>query len=222
MGLLDGATIVRFAHAYESGGGLEQYLADLNLALGQRRRLTIVQMQMSTDSARLQETEERIGRARLIKVPMWVKPESKHAAINSAAPNARENFKSAVRKRLLFAPPVYHGFTRRYLKNWTVPRRAGEPDGAGAKFQEILGRFPVDLVVLLSSGGADASEILAAAEQAKIPAALVHHFANDRFKSLAICRQTMSAAAVGGVCGDMDLPGRYLRQRFTNLSGWRH
>jgi len=215
-GRLDGLTIVRFAHAYESGGGLEQYLADVNLALGQRQRLTIVQMQMTTDSTRLQETGEIIGQSRLIKIPLWVKAESKHAAINSAAPGVRANIKAALRNRFLFAPPVYYTFTKRYLKHWTVPRRAGEPDGASAKFQEILGRFPVDLVVLHSSGGADTSEILTVAERAKVPAALVHHFANDRFKSLAICRQTMSARAVGGVCG-VDVPD-YLQQRFANLS----
>ena len=215
-GHLTGKTIVRFAHAYESGGGLEQYLTDVNRALGQRQRLTIIQMQMTTDQNRLQESEEIVGQARVIKIPLWVKAESKHAAINSHEPTGKERLKAALRDQFLFAAPVYHAFTKHYLRNWIVPRRAGEPDGAGKKFQEITARFSVDLVVLHSSGGADASEILAEAERAKIPAAIVHHFANDRFKSLAICRQTMSARTVGGVCG-VTVPN-YLQSRFANLS----
>lgn len=215
-GLLTGKTIVRFAHAYESGGGLEQYLTDLNRALGQRQRLTIIQIQMTTDQNRLQESEEMVGQARVIKIPLWVKAESKHAAINSHEPSGKERLKAAIRDQFLFAAPVYHTLTKHYLKNWIVPRRAGEPDDAGKKFQEITARFSVDLVVLHSSGGADASEILAEAERAKIPGAIVHHFANNRFKSLAICRQTRSAKAVGGVCG-VAVPN-YLQSRFTNLS----
>jgi glycosyltransferase involved in cell wall biosynthesis len=215
-GRLDGLTILRFAHAYESGGGLEQYLADLNFALGRRSRVTIVQMQLTTDRARLNETEEKTGGARVVKIPLWVKAESKHAAINAPPPGAWENCKAALRRRLLFTPVVYQALTKRCLKNWRVPRRAGEPDGAGAKFQELLGRFQVDLVVLHSSGGADASEIFSAAARAKIPAVMIHHFANDRFQSLALCRQAMQAGAVGGVCG-VAVPD-YLRGRFTNLS----
>ena len=136
-GHLTGKTIVRFAHAYESGGGLEQYLTDVTRALGQRQRLTIIQMQMTTDQNRLQESEEIVGQARVIKIPLWVKAESKHAAINSHEPTGKERLKAALRDQFLFAAPVYHAFTQHYLRNWIVPRRAGEPAGAGKNFQEI-------------------------------------------------------------------------------------
>ena len=105
-GRLDGLTILRFAHAYESGGGLEQYLADLNLALGRRNRLTIVQIQLTTDRTRLNETEEKIDESRLIKIPLWVKPESKHEAINGTPNDTVESIKAALRNRLLFASVV--------------------------------------------------------------------------------------------------------------------
>ena len=215
-GRLDDWTVVRFAHAYESGGGLEQYLADLNRALGQRNRMTIVQMQMTTDRSRLTESMEEIGGSRLVKIPMWVQAESKHESINATKPALLEKCKASFRQRVLFAPVVYRSFTRGTLKRWQVPRRAGEPDGAGARFQEILGRFPVKLVVLHSSGGADVSEILAVAEQSKIPAVIVHHFANDRLMSMAMGRQIIQVKAVGGVCG-VDVP-RFLRSQFSNLA----
>lgn len=215
-GRLDDLTIVRFAHAYESGGGLEQYLADLNLALGRRNRLTTIQIQLTTNQKKLSETEETIGESRLVKIPLFVNEASKHAAINSAPHDRNEQFKEALRNRFLFAPAIYNSLTKRYLKHWKVPRRAGEPDGAGEKFQELLRRFHVDFAVLHSCGGADASEILSATESAKIPALLVHHFANDRLKSFAIARQTTQVTGVGGVCG-VDVPD-YLRGKFSNLS----
>jgi glycosyltransferase involved in cell wall biosynthesis len=215
-GRLEGVTLLRFAHAYESGGGLEQYLADLNLALGQRQRLTIVQIQLTTDRTQLHETEETIGATRLIKVPLWVPAESKHEAINGTANDTRENLKAALRNRLLFTPPVFRAFTKRYLRRWQPTRRAGEPSGAGEKFAELLVRFQIDLVVIHSSGGADAAEILSQAAHAKIPAVIVHHFANDRLKSLAIGQQSLQARGVGGVCG-LAVP-EYLQPQFTNLS----
>jgi len=46
-GPLDGVTILRFAHAYGSGGGTERYLDDLNRALLARNAMTIVQIQLS-------------------------------------------------------------------------------------------------------------------------------------------------------------------------------
>lgn len=215
-GRLDDLVIVRFAHAYESGGGLEQYLADLNLALGRRNRLTTLQIQLTTDRTRLNETEEQSGGSKLIKIPLWVKADSKHAAIKGTPPHRNEQIKNVLRNHFLFAPAIYHSLTKHGLKVWKVPRRAGEPDGAGAKFQELLRRFPVDLVVLHSSGGADASEILSRAQSAKVPALLVHHFANDRLKSLAIGRQAAQAAGVGGVCG-VNAPD-YLHGKFSNVS----
>jgi glycosyltransferase involved in cell wall biosynthesis len=215
-GRLDGLTIVRFGHAYESGGGLEQYLADLNLALGRRNRLTTIQIQLTTDQNRLNETEETIGESRLVKIPLFVNEKSKHAAINSTPHDRSGQFKNVLRNHFLFAPIIYNSLTKHYLKTWKIPRRAGEPDGAGATFQELLRRFDVDLAVLHSSGGADASEILSVAASAKIPALLVHHFANDRLKSFAIGQQTTQAAGVGGVCG-VNVPD-YLRGKFSNLS----
>jgi glycosyltransferase involved in cell wall biosynthesis len=215
-GRLDNLTIVRFAHAYESGGGLEQYLADLNLALGRRNRLTTIQIQLTTDKTRFSETQETIGESRLVKIPLFVNEASKHAAINRAPHDRSGQIKSVLRNRFLFAPVIYNSLTKHYLKTWKIPRRAGEPDGAGAKFQELLRRFHVDLAVLHSSGGADTSEILSVAQSAKIPALLVHHFANDRLKSFAIGLQTTQAAGVGGVCG-VDVPD-YLRGNFSNLS----
>ena len=215
-GRLDGWTIVRFAHAYESGGGLEQYLSDLNQALGKRNRMTLIQMQMTTDRSRLAESAEELGESQLVKIPMWVPAESKNASINAKEPGLLERCKTSFRKRILFAPVIYRSLTREKLKRWKVPRRTGEPEGAGAKLRELLARYRVKLVVLHSTGGADASEVLDVAEQAGIPSVIVHHFANDRLASMALGRQILQTTAIGGVCG-VDVPP-FLSGQFSNLA----
>src|SRR5262245_25355929 len=70
-GALDGLTILRFAHAFQTGGGVELHLADLNRALLQRNDLTVIQMHLSLD-ANPQPREEAIGRGRMIRVPLHV------------------------------------------------------------------------------------------------------------------------------------------------------
>ena len=80
-GELDNLTILRFAHAYESGGGVERHLADLNRALSERNRLTTIQIQLTTSADGLAENEERIGNSRVIRVPLLVQRKS------MAAPN---------------------------------------------------------------------------------------------------------------------------------------
>ena len=47
---LDGFTILRFAHAYESGGGVEQHLEDLDRMLLNRNKLNILRMYLSKTS----------------------------------------------------------------------------------------------------------------------------------------------------------------------------
>src|SRR3990172_12207333 len=67
-GCLDGLTILRFAHAFESGGGLEQYIEDLNRILLNRNRLTIIQVQL-TDKIKQAGTiiEESSGEGHIIR-----------------------------------------------------------------------------------------------------------------------------------------------------------
>lgn len=215
-GRLNGLTVLRFAHASGNAGGLEQYLANLNRALGGRNRFTTIQMEISSDRERLDETVENHGGCRLVRVPLFVEQGSleKSTAGNEVA--ARDRLKSWFAANVLGSAPVYQPFTRHLLRGRRVPRRAGEPEGAGRKFAGLAKQFEINLVVLHSAGGADASEIIGEAKQAGIPVALVHHFANDRLSGLSLRQQTSEAAGVAGVCG-VDVPG-HLRGRFFNVS----
>lgn len=215
-GRLQGLTILRFAHTYGEGGGLERYLLDLNRALGGRNQFTTVQMELSHDRHRLAEQTEIHNGCRLIRVPLFAEP-ALHTMDVAGHNDVRViKFKSWLIDHMLCAQPVYQAFTRHYLKHRRVPRRPGEPEGAGLKTREVIKRFGVDLVVLHSSGGADASEIIEEAGAARIPVALVHHFSNDRLAGLSLRQQVSRVAGVAGVCG-VDVP-HYLRDCYWNVS----
>lgn len=214
-GSLDGLTILRYARAYESGGGVERYLADLNAVLAERNRLVTLQMHLTDHSERLAETEHQIGSSRLVKVPLLAaRRRTDHGG--ARRPSLQVQFKSWVRDCFLTAPGVYPVITRRLLANWRPPRRDGEPTGAGSKCQDLLSRFRVDLVVLHAGGGRDTWEIARVAAAARVPVALVHHFSNDRLSSLSMRQLSEAAVGVAGVCG-VSVP-HYLQSRFQNVS----
>jgi glycosyltransferase involved in cell wall biosynthesis len=215
-GRLNGLTILRYAHASGDAGGLEQYLFNLNRALGERNQFATIQMELSQDQNQLDETTGNQGGCRLIKIPLFVEPGSLEESVSGKPAAAHEKLRSWLADYLLCAPPVYQVFTKHYLRRRRVPRQQGEPQGAGLKIRELTKRFKVNLIVLHSSGGADASEIIAEAERAGIPVALVQHFANDRLAGLSLRQQASSAAGVAGVYGK-DVPD-YLRSRFCNVS----
>jgi glycosyltransferase involved in cell wall biosynthesis len=217
-GKLDGLTILRFAHAYESGGGLEQHLADLNRELGRRNRITTVQMQLTSDLHRVAETEQRIGRSLLLTVPLPVRGGlmSGQGDGDALAPAWLNRFKYSGLNLILRTPQLNNVAARQFSKWRGVPRRAGEPDDAGARAAAIMRRFPVSLIVLHANGGADASEIIQAARSAGIPVALVHHFANDRLGGVSLRQQIASVDGVAGA-SSVGIP-RYLESCFWNLS----
>lgn len=215
-GRLNGRTILRYAHASGSAGGLEQYLSSLNRALGERNHFTTIQLEISCERDRLAETVESHAGCRLIKVPLFVEQGSLEKSVSGNRDSASNRLKSWFAGRLFGSPFVYQAFTRHYLRRRRIPCRPGEPRGAGLKIAELAGRFDIDLVVLHSGGGADASEIIGEAKKAGIPVVLVHHFANDRLAGFSLRQQVSEAAGVAGVCGT-DVPG-YLRARFCNVS----
>jgi glycosyltransferase involved in cell wall biosynthesis len=217
-GRLDGLTILRFAHAYESGGGLEQHLADLNRELGRRNRITTIQMQLTSDPHRLGEIEQRLERSLLLTVPLLVRGGlmSGQGDDHTVGPAWLNRFKNGG-LNLILRTPRLNNIAMRQLSKWRgVPRRAGEPDNAGARALAIMRRFHVSLIVLHANGGADASEIIHAARSAGIPVAMVHHFSNDRLGRVSLRQQISSVDGVGGA-SSVGIP-TYLQSCFWNLS----
>lgn len=217
-GSLDGLTILRFSHAYETGGGIEQHLALLNSELSKRNRLTTIQMQLTADPARLEMSEERIGDSLLIKIPLFAR-QARVVTDSSGSPKRLLLLKSLCGLALnhLLCTPSRNDFAVRHLLRWRrVPQRPGEPEGVGAKAAHLIERFRVDLLVLHANGGADVSEIIEVANSADIPVAMVHHFSNERLATVSLRQQISRSMGVGGVSG-VNVP-TYLRRYFFNLS----
>jgi glycosyltransferase involved in cell wall biosynthesis len=214
---LDGWTILRFAHAFEAGGGVEQHLFDLNRELGRRNRLTTLQIQLTLSPDHAKESEDRMGESRFIRVPLLV-PE-KWSDGSSATPHGQGIAGKAwqfLSDGVLRTSWLNTVAMRSVFRHRRIPRRRGEPTNAGAKAAELFRRFKVNLVVLHASGGADASEVIWAAQQARVPVVLVHHFSNDRLGGLSIRQQVCALELVGGA-SLVGVPA-YLTSRFSNLS----
>jgi glycosyltransferase involved in cell wall biosynthesis len=213
-GALDGRTIVRFAHAYSSGGGVERYLGDLDSSLLKRNAMTIIRIFFadSTDSRRSSET---LGRGTLLKIPLpladYGSPQVSSEEVRSAA-----HFKAWFRNVVLYNPAIWALFTSRKLERWTIPRRPGEVLGGGLAVRAIYQERDVDLTMLHFFGGSDAEEIIDESRNANVPFALLNHFANDRFLNLAIRKHVMRASGISGVSGTQ-VPS-YLKAKFCDLS----
>ena len=212
---MDGTTILRFAHAFETGGGVERYLDDLDQMLLQRNAMTIFRLYLASDRRQLAERVESIGRGQLVKVPL---PLADNEGVQVAADNDDHGsaMKRIFRDHVLYNPALWRlGVEKMFLQR-PIPRRSGQAVGAGAKVAEILKRQRVDLMALHFMGGSDSDEIIQEARRAQVPFVVVNHFSNDRFLHLSIRKHATLANAVSGVNG-LDLP-RYVRQKFHNVS----
>jgi glycosyltransferase involved in cell wall biosynthesis len=214
-GALDGATVLRFAHAFESGGGTERYLDDLDRTLLERNAMTIIRVTLASDRSKLSERTIPMGRGFLALAPVAL-PEGESLQLASDHEASGRDWKRVIRDSLLYNELVWRLFTGPVLMGRKIARSCGQAVGAGAKVADLLKRFPIDLIVLHFIGGADTEEIIEQARLAGVPFAVINHYSNDRFLHLSIRKHTMLAEAVGGVNG-LGLP-EYVRQRFQNLS----
>lgn len=218
MGALDGLTILRYGHAYDTRGGMEQYLSDLNGVLSQRSNFTTIQVQMTSNRERVGTARRRIGQGEQVDISLYVERESHERAIEDKirSESFSKKCESWIRQHLLFSGLVYQHMTRALLKRRRVPRRAGEPDDAGATVRRAHRGQNIDLICLHTAGGADVSEILDVAAEERIPVVYIHHFSNDRLCGFSLGSQLERVQAVAGVCA-VDAPS-YLGDRFANVS----
>jgi glycosyltransferase involved in cell wall biosynthesis len=214
-GVLAGRTVLRFAHAFESGGGTERYLDDLDRALLERNAMTVVRLHLTRREGALDPVVSPVGQGRLVCVPLMVRPGTD---LHSPAPHrpVRYWLKQKARDWLLYCPPIWWLRGAKWCSAVRLPQQAGQAIGAGKATARVLGSQRVDLAVMHFFGGADAEEVLIETRRAGVPAALLNHYANDRYLHLAIRKHTMLAEGIAGVNG-LQVP-RFVRSRFANLS----
>jgi glycosyltransferase involved in cell wall biosynthesis len=214
MGRLDGRIIFRFAHAYESGGGTERYLDDLDNALLERNRMTIVRMHITRQTPVVRPPALNIGRGQLIRIPLPVHPSETKAADTEEGSGGW--LKEKLRDWFIYNPLVWAAYGARKTRGYRLPAKPGQAIAAGAATAEVLKTLRVDAAMLHFFGGADADEVMTQLAAAGVPFGLLNHFANDRFLHLSIRKHVMHADGVAGVNG-RDLPS-YVRAAFVNLA----
>lgn len=213
---LDGLTILRFARAFEHGGGVEGHLSDLNRVLGLRNRITTIQVQLTADADRTDRSERQLGASRLLIVPLLV----------DGAPAGAENVPSAPRWRqdllhrvlaVCLPTAAINARAMRLVAPWRpVPYRSGDVRATGDTVAALIREFGVDLVVLHACEGRDTADVITVAAAAGIPVVIVHHYSNPRLGTLSARQQVARAVAVGGASA-VAVPA-YVRQGFCNLS----
>jgi glycosyltransferase involved in cell wall biosynthesis len=215
---LDGLTILRFAHAFETGGGLEKYLDDLNQSLSDRNRLHTVLIHLTTDASDLSERSLPMGQGRLTRCPLPARkfiPPREEARRNPRI-FSRRVLKEAIRDHVFYQPMVYRLITRRVLNRRPAPKGICDSGAAVASVTRAVNRHRPDMAILHSMGSADCREVIEALRREGVPVALINHFANDRFLHSAVREQVALAQKVGGVAA-RGLPP-YLRNRFSHVA----
>jgi glycosyltransferase involved in cell wall biosynthesis len=215
---LDGRTILRFAHAFETGGSLEKYLYDLNQTLSDRNRLHTVLVHLTTDPSNLSEKSVQIGQGRLTRCPLpaqnCIPPPEETRRNTRIFP--RRVLKEALRDHLFYQPRVYRLLTRRVLNRRPPPKGICDPGAAADCVTRAVERHRPDMAILHSIGSTDCRAAIETLRGKGVPVALINHFSNDRFLHSAVREQVALVQKVGGVTA-YGLPP-YLRHRFTPVA----
>jgi glycosyltransferase involved in cell wall biosynthesis len=217
-GLLSGLTILRFAHAFSRGAGVEQYLDDLDTTLLYRNNVTIIRMYLAVPDDNATNTVEKIGKGILVKRPLFVDNSAKESTtqINLKKNPVKLFIKDFIRDWFLFNPILYSCFFRRSIKKRSVLEKSVEVINIAESARSILSEYKVNLLVLHHLGGRDSSELISEVKKNNIPFVFQNHFTNKRFNDLSIREQMTSASGIAGV-SMVDLPKR-LKNKFVNLS----
>jgi glycosyltransferase involved in cell wall biosynthesis len=211
---LDGLSLFRFAHAFETGGGVERILEDLDTGLLERHALKIVRLHLAAADSQATPRTLKIGRGTLVLHPVRLPPGGKERMAKEAEAETSPR-RAWLRRRVFGQPLLWRFLFAPYARRRGLTPRAGEIAGAGEHFRQLHREHRFDLSLLHFFGGADADEILTAARAAGVPVGLINHFANDRLLHLAIRRHEELADGIGSVTGQ-DIPP-HLRGRLVNL-----
>ena len=214
-GSLDGYGILRFAHSFESGGGTERYLDDLDHSLLEQNAMTIVRLHLTRNPRRVGPVRKSIGRGLLVCVGLPVVPGSE-CQENQGASRIRRRINQLARDHILYNPIIWQLIGKNWTKSRPLRSWSRQALGAAAATLEALQSQHLDLAVLHHCGGLDADEVITELRDARVPFAVVNHFSNERFRHLSVRKHVMLAAGVASVSG-IGIP-TYLRGRVTNVS----
>ena len=236
---LDGLTILRFAHAYRTGAGVETHLSNLDHKLLTRNKVTIIRMYIEQEPEEKKATTEEIGQGHLLEIPMPVSVGAIQSNSNQhKIKQPKSSFLRTIFRELLVYNPyrqsklsflkvifrelivynsfLYYTFFRAFFRRYYPRPGAFEVINAGEVAKRIFQEYNVDLLVMHYVGGVDSAEIIEEARKLGIPYIFINHFANDSFINISIREQLHDVAAIAGVTG-VGIPKR-LKGYFHNVS----
>jgi glycosyltransferase involved in cell wall biosynthesis len=196
-GKLDGKTIFRFSHGFDHGGGLEQYVDDLNSVLSARNRIHTIQLRLTTGSPRREILEMNGSKL----TTFFVKAENYQASHGGTSLKLRliNRVRNECRDRILYQTTLNRLLFRRRLAMRPAPRGIADPQSIVECTRQILHAHKIDLAVLHSFGNRDSQLVLGELRALRVPAALVNHFSNDRLANSSAREQVYMADAIGAV-----------------------
>ena len=211
-------TILRFAHAFISGGGIETYLENLDHMLLTKNPWTIIRMYLTNDKNIKSQKQEIIGRGRLIKVPLYTEKseQMEPLSIESEFEVMMGRLKNLFSDKIVYNPLLYALFFRNIMRKRSIPKRVNEALNAVEESAKLMSQHRIDLLVMHYASGNDSAGVIEAAIQRGIPYVFINHFSNYCLNSVSVREQTMRASGIGGVSA-VGVPKR-LRKTFVNVS----
>ena len=221
-GVLNGVVIVRFAPSYDNTtGGVEKYIQNLNETLIKRNKMTIIQLYISEELESI--TEIKIGKGRLIKIPILSQKDStltrtEGSVLISKIVLVLEKLRiRSLVQNIMLSPGV-----SRVVKNIPVLRTGyrlvaatSNADRTKEMIEKILEQYKVDLLMLHSRGKPDELVLTEVARKKDIPVIFQNHFSNTILNDFAIKRLLSKVTHVAGV-SSLNVP-KNLRKNFTVL-----
>ena len=204
--------ILRFAHAFSGGAGLEYDIEAIHAALGAETEAEVDYLHLAETPERAGAEQESFGRLQVrhhrffrpVRPPAASTVEPRHPSLPRRAAGA------LLGHRRLSDPLV-----RLLGRCWTPTHPETEVPAIVPVACGLLEQRRHDLLAIHSPGGRDALALLRRARELEIPTVIQLHFANDRYRDYSNRLQAALATAAAGVSAVAVPP--YLRNRFFDL-----
>lgn len=217
---LDNLTILRFAHAFKSGGGIETYLNDLDRILLLRNSVKIIRFYLERESKNKKITTKKIGLGSLVEVPMRIESFSDSALHIKSKTNliGGSFLRKFFREVFVYNPILYKFFFQKFLKRYYLRPGIIKSENVGKNLRLIHHKYSIDLIVMHYIGDAGTAEMIEEAKRQGIPFIYINHFSNDSYSDISVREQLHDAAGIASVT-DFKVPRRLVKQFFNVSDG---
>lgn len=217
-GILDGVTILRFIKAFESGGGIEQHIQDLDETILERNSSTIIKLYLDKEKGVENIRFNEIGKGCSINIPIFVTEQKK--ATGSSYITFKKSINPIIKRiicdYIIYNPILYWAIFRFIIKKIPVQTGQYPIKNAGKIVKDIIEKYDINLLVMHHIGTVDSFEIINVAKELNLPFIYINHFANSLFSNLSIREQLKNAAKIAGLT-NVEVP-RWIKKKIYIVS----